>query len=114
MKRSSQFICPKGTDLAAAAGAGGAGEKCPTKFWLLLSSAAAEPAFAMITVETLPIADKHSLRDLFYSLLLASIQQQMLMGKLEALRELAVQGWRLSRWSERLGPKQTARDSTGW
>lgn len=99
--------------MAAVAGEGGAREKCPTKFWLLLSSAAAEPAFAMITVETLPIVDKHSLRDLFYSLLLASIQQ-MLMGKLEALRELTVQGWRLSRWSERLGPKQTARNSTGW
>lgn len=62
----------------------------------------------MITVETLPIVDKHSLRDLFYSLLLASLQRK-LMGKFEAPRELAVQGWRLSRWSERLGPKQAAR-----
>lgn len=35
-----------------------------------------------MTVETLPI-DKHSLRVLFYSLLLAAVQR-MLTGKLEA------------------------------
>lgn len=50
-----------------------------------LSAAAAEPAFAKITVETLPIVDKHSLYVLFYTLLLTSVQQ-VLMGSVR-LRE---------------------------
>lgn len=77
------------------------------------SSAAAEPAFAMITVETLPIVDKHSLRVLFYLLLLASVQW-MLMRKLEAPRELAVQDGDSAGGLNAWVPSRLPGDSAGW